>query len=154
MTTPKTKFPIESFGPQLMAALVGGGRSRLIIPFEGPLGKKLAHNFQRRIHMLRSRMRELNHPDYIVAARAKATILWGEKAADADPKFEDWRIDFDGRRGAIIVIAPRDSEFEEVLAKAGVGVGTTPTAPTILPPHDDLNDLLIELQEKQPGNSS
>lgn len=155
MTNPRTKFPIESFGPELMAALLRGGRERVVIPFEGPNGKKLAHNFQRRIHQLRNRMRDLEHPDYILASRAKVSIFWGEKAQLADPRYESWKDDHNGHRGAIILIAPRDSEFKETLASVGINPTQPPVAvPTSSayehPKRDELDDLLNELSEHKP----
>lgn len=117
MTAPKTKFPIESFGPELMQALLEGGRNRLVIPFPGAdgAGKRKAHTFQQRIHMLRQRMREERHPQYPLAARVRVSLLWGAKAAEAGAPAE-WRADPKGKLGAYIVIQPRDSEFNEVAA--------------------------------------
>lgn len=148
MTAPKTKFPIESFGPQLMDALVGGGRGRVTILFEGKDGKRMAHNFQRRVHTLRSRMREENHRDYVIAARAKVSIYWGEKAAEQDPRCKLWVDDHNGHRGALIIIAPRDSEFEDVLRASGIGSAPTPVSTAHEhPPRDDLDELLDDLQK-------
>ena len=150
MTKPKTKYPIESFGPQLMEALVKGGREKVMIPFEGEDGKRTAHGFQRRIHTLRQRMREESHPDYLIATRARVSILWGEKAREY---FPDWEADDNGHRGAVIVISPQDQQFEAALAKMKV----TPIADIPEPTIDDLlvpkpeltvDDLLGELELK------
>lgn len=119
MTLPKTKFPIESFGPELMQALVRGGREKFIIPFPGAegAGKRKAHKFQQRIHMLRGRMRNEKHPDYPLAARVRVSLFWGDKAvAQGAPK--EWTGDDAGNLGAFIVIRPQDSEFADDLAKA------------------------------------
>lgn len=158
MTAPKTKYPIESFGPELMAALLKGGREPVLIPFEGPLGKKTAHNFQRRIHTLRRRMREENHPQYMVATRARVSLFWGEKAAELDPKrFESLREDYDGKRGAVIVIRPHDTEFASILNKAGIevdGVQIIPQLEETIPdttPSPTLEDLLSDLDKGKPS---
>jgi hypothetical protein len=133
MTEPKTKYPIESFGPQLMSALKRGGRER--------------------ITTLRQRMRQLEHPDYMIATRAKVSLFWGSKAVEQGAPAE-WRDDDEGTRGALIVIQPRDSEFESILSKAGF-----PTPPSAVPlssaherpPRDDLDDLLDQLAAKPTG---
>lgn len=153
MTEPKTKYPIESFGPELMKALVRGSREKVILTFDGAdgSGKKRAHGFQRRIHTLRQRMRQLNHPDYVLATRAKCSILWGEKAAQYGKK--EWEADDQGQRGALIVIQPHDSEFDDVLAEAKYLSADKPLADATAPiteiprQKDALDDLLTELDK-------
>lgn len=112
MTRPRNKYPIESFGPELMTALVKGGKEGLELRFET---KTLAHRFQQRVHMLRQRMREESHPDYTVASRAVVSLLWGPKS-----EVKEWDEDHMGKKGALIRIRPRDSEFGQVLKNAGV----------------------------------
>lgn len=126
MTSPKTKYPIEAFGPELMTALVAGGQREVIIPFDNlsnieGSGKRRGHKFQQRIHMLRQRMRELEHPDYKFAARARVSLFWGDRAAaELGDKFASFAGDDRGLRGAVVVIRPHDSEFSDILTKAGV----------------------------------
>ena len=126
MTKKPTKYPLESFGPELMAALVEGSRKKIVLKFEGAngVGKRLAHGFHRRIHTLRARMRDLDHPDYTIASKALVSIFWGDRAVEeGEGKVPaSWSSDVSGHRGAIIVIKPRDSEFESVLREAGIGV--------------------------------
>lgn len=154
MTVPKSKYPLDSFGPELMQSLLRGGRERFVITFAGPEGKKKAHKFQHRIHTLRSRMREENHDHYPLAARVRVSIFWGSHAVkEGAPK--EWETDEHGKRGALIVIRPNDSEFDEVIAAL-----KSPSTPSIeaeptreLPPPDDnphspaptLEDLFTEL---------
>jgi hypothetical protein len=149
MTKPKTKYPIESFGPQLMQALIRGGREKVVIPFPGENGdgKRKAHSFQRRIHTLRSRMRQEEHPDYMIATRAKVSIMWGEKATEYG--HPEWKDDDQGQRGALIVIRPQDSEFEDELAKMVVSDldEVLAPAPVIQPSSAGIEDLLSELDE-------
>jgi len=155
VTAPKTKYPIEAFGPELMTALVEGGRRRIVIPFSegGGEGKKKAHTFQRRIHTLRQRMRQENHQDYMIAARAKVSLFWGDKAvSEGGP--EAWKDDPDGKRGALIVIRPHDSEFAEVLASVGITAGgvmppKSEAEPKPEPDREDFEELLDELQRKK-----
>lgn len=164
MTERKSKEPIEAFGPQLMAALVAGGRGRVVIKFEqgDGVGKKFAHTFQRRIHTLRQRMRELNHPDYAVAMRAQVRLVWGPKAVKegASPS---WIPDDRGIKGAWVIITPRDSEFNSALAASGVHVDgvvshselPTPsptTSPSAARAKEDYDALMDELEQINPGD--
>ena len=153
MTSPKTKYPIESFGPELMRALVEGGKRRLVIPFAGAGGggKRLAHTFQRRIHTLRQRMREEKHKDYEIAMRAKVSLFVGNKAVEEGGP-QEWKEDEQGKRGALIVIAPQDAEFEGVLSAVGIHfdkvtqpIAQEPKAES--PPLDD--SFLDELKPKE-----
>jgi hypothetical protein len=153
MTEPRTKFPIESFGPELMTALLKGGRERLAIPFAGPdgAGKRKAHMFQRRIHTLRQRMRQENHPDYMLATRARVSLFWGERAVDEGGPPE-WREDPDGHLGALIVIRPHDSEFSDILSQAGIKAGevSSSEAPTVIPASvASIDDLLDDLKSPE-----
>lgn len=157
MTEPRTKYPLESFGPELMAALLKGGREKVILPFLGPDGKRRAHNFQRRIHTMRRRMADAHHPNYMVATRARVSIFWGESAYKIDQRqFLELKEDHNGNRGAVIVIQPHDIEFRDVLTKAGVEVTGDMAAPIDLPTmpaaaepgtKTTLEDLLDELTE-------
>lgn len=172
MTAPKTKYPVSSFGPELMAFLIRAGRERIMLTFasqqvpeeEGSeklewdgSGKKKAHAFQRRIHTLRRRMQDEKHPDYRFAARARVSIFWGPNAVlEGAPK--EWINDHKGDRGAIIVGRPHDTEFGDALKAAGVDV-STPGAPPIEPspepvsgPHSTpapLSDMLDEIWPDQ-----
>lgn len=157
MTAPRTKFPIEAFGPELMAALTAGGRRKVIIKFDEPegFGIRKARNFQRRIHTLRQRMRQENHPDYKVAARARCSLFWGTRAVVEQGAPEAWRDDQKGLLGAWIVLYPHDSEFSSVLERSGIkvdGVVDQEEAPAhSMPEPEVLNveDLLRELEIKE-----
>lgn len=136
MTKPKTRYPISSFGPELMSALIKGGRKKLALKFENVddeqyTGRRRAKKFQLRIYTLRGRMREENHPDFPIASRAIVSVIWGSKAiAHGAP--ESWREDYNGKRGALVVIRPQDSEFGDVLTAAGVTVDP-PSTPSPVP---------------------
>jgi len=150
MTQPKTKYPIESFGPELMEAIVRGGKpgGLVVLKFDKPGGRKHARQFQLRVQQLRTRMRELNHPDYPIAARAMVSMKWGEKAiAHGAP--EDWREDYYGEKGCYIVISPRDSEFNDALKAAGIEL--RPPTPKV-PGHRTIpqGDLLSEIMGDAP----
>lgn len=136
MTAPKTKYPISSFGPELMAFLVKSGREQVILKFEGPRGKAAANTFRRRIHTLRQRMRQENHSDYPIAARAKVSIFWGEDAIPFGAP-QEWKEDFRGHRGAYVVGRPHDTEFLSVLQEAGVTVDRPPLSDPAPKPVED-----------------
>lgn len=149
MTKPKTKYPIESFGPALMQALIRGGREKLTLKFLGEDGKRDAHTFQRRIHTLRQRMREVEHEDYIIVTRARVSIFWGDRAIPFGAP-ADWKDDHNGHKGAFIVIRPQDTEFIDVLANAGIGEATKlpdPKPIDVVASPTALDDLLADLDE-------
>lgn len=112
-----------------MAALIAGTQRRIVLLFEGADGdgKRRATKFQHRIHTLRSRMREENHPDHEIAARATVSLYWGPKAVSeaSDKVPSDWKDDHLGKRGAVIIIRPKDSEFDDILRNIGVDVPKT-----------------------------
>lgn len=162
MTQRKAKAPLSSFGPELMQALVAGGRGRVVIPFAE---KAKAHSFQRRIHTLRARMRDEDHKDYDVAARAKVSLYWGHRAVEAKlapgGREADFKDDDRGRLGAWIVIAPQDSEFAEALAAAKITTSDVhapkveeevevPVPLNRVAEAEDLDDFVDELQDLQP----
>jgi len=139
MTKPKTRYPISSFGTELMSAIIRGGRERLVLKFnndEGEgneyTGRRKAKKFQLRIQTLRSQMREEKHPDYNIAARATVSVLWGAKAVNEGAP-QDWAEDYAGKLGALVLIRPKDSEFRDVLADAGVVVSTPVEPPKAAP---------------------
>lgn len=160
MTAPKTKFPIEAFGPQLMSALVAGGTRRVVIRMPN---RAMAKRFQLRINMLRQRMRQENHPDYMIATRSRCSVFWGTRAI-SEGGDTTWRHDTDGLLGALVVLQPHDIEFNEVLAASGVHVNgveaqspkgseaQSPPAHTPTPEarhaKEDYDDLLDELERK------
>lgn len=132
MTEPKTKYPLESFGPELLAALCKGSLERVVIPFlgAGGIGRRLAITFQRRIHTLRQRLRASGHPQYTLTTRAKVSVFWGHRAVEEGlvPAQDRaaWNNDHAGDLGAYVVIQPRDSEFTEILARAGISIARSP----------------------------
>lgn len=120
--TPKqrSKAPIESFGPELMATLLKGARERTEVPM--PYRKGVA--LRRRLNSLRARMREENHPAYSLAMRAMIQLHWG-KDAGLDPVPEHTnsqgvRFPDDIDVPAKLIISPRDSEFTTDLQRAGI----------------------------------
>jgi len=128
----KTKFPIASFGTELMSALLRGAREKYTIRFDNiedldKSGWRKAKRFQARIHTLRARMREENHPDFPLAARSVVSVLTGTMAVEAGGPRE-WAGDEIGHRGALVMLRPKDSEFKGELERAGVEIHS---------PHED-----------------
>jgi hypothetical protein len=159
MPRKKTRYPIESFGPELMEALLKGGRERLIITFAGgnSVGFKKAVRFQQRINMLRSRMREENHQQHPLAMRVKVSRAWGDKAVALGAP-DIWKDDVDGRDfGCLVVLQPQDQEFAEELSHARSMPVEIDDAPASKEPSSDLHatasvdDLLSELDEHPKG---
>lgn len=122
MTRPKRAYPVSSYGPELMAALVKANREVVTLDFPN---RRIAAKFQLRINQLRAAMRSENHRDYPLAARVVCSLLWGDRAAKPE--------DPTGEKFARIVLKPRDSEFTEILTNAGVKLDALKEDP-LLPP--------------------
>lgn len=102
MTKPKTRYPIESFGPELLALLQKAGRS--IEPVELSFEKRRdAESLRARLHTLRSKMREQDHPEFHVAARVKISIIADEQGPSGRDK------------PARMILRQRDSEFASII---------------------------------------
>lgn len=121
----RTKLPIESFGPELMAALIAGSTKEF--RFELRFGDCV--KFRRRIHQLRTRMREERHPQAAIVERARVQILWGtaagfEKEPELKRNSNNYKSPSDPNTPALILIRPYDSEFSAALERAGLKVDT------------------------------
>lgn len=114
-------YPVASFGPEIMAALLRGARERFEV---GPMPYRKAVAFHMRVHSLRRSMREENHPEYPLTSRALITVAWGPKAGlPAVPeKFNSRNVPrpADPEAPAKLLIRPHDSDFNDVLLAAGV----------------------------------
>lgn len=122
MSTKKTRTPIESFGPELMAALLAGAKKEIRIRM--PYSKAIS--LRRRIYQLRFRMREDNHPSYHLAARTEIKVLWGAAAGlpePAKPNVYNTRNvarPADTNEPSIMLLRPHDHEFADSLRSAGI----------------------------------
>lgn len=144
MAIPTSRFPIESFGPELMTLLLKGGREQVIL--RGTY-RKLS-NFRTRIGLLRTQMILQKHKMYPVASRAGFLLLWGKRAGEflasrnepvpagflSDPSFKTKknynRYPIDRDVPALLVVQPRDLQFRSLLEDAGITsaeIGSTPT---------------------------
>lgn len=156
MTKPKAKQPLESFDPRLMQLLINGARSRIVIPFIGDGMKAKAHQFQRRLHTLRSRMRQENHEHTATVSRCVTRLFWGINAVQEgllDPIDEKdsqtaehakqlWKNDGAGRLGAFLVVEPTDAKFDNILK--GIKVNPADGLPSPLEPHTEAEKADLE----------
>lgn len=111
----KRRYPVSSFGPELMAALKKGAVETVTLKFPN---LKTATFFHHRLHTLRAAMRDEGHPDAQLVSRARAVKLWGTKLGK---EYED---DHQGNRACHVVIQPNDAQFNEALKEAGIEVET------------------------------
>ncbi len=117
--------PIESYGPELMAALLKGA----VDTFTMEMPFQRAVRFRQRIYQLRFAMESQGHPKYNLVSRVRTTIRWpeGTELVPCGHYFSPK----DRTVTCQITISPNDSEFADDLRKAGVTVG---------PPEDEVED--------------
>lgn len=118
--TKKTRrYPVSSFGPEIMAALIKGSNEKVILKFRKD-GTRSAMTqaiyLQHRIHTLRAMMRTEGHDSSELVSRARTSRVWGEKV---DHTHKD---DVKGEQYVELHIYPNDSQFESVFKEAGVDV--------------------------------
>jgi len=107
MTRP-SRYPVSSFGPELLEILVRGAKDRVSIPCPN---HKTMQALQMRIQMLRGAMGREKHPQYELTTRARTSRTWNREAGkDVD---------------CVLVIQPNDFQFSDILKSAGI----TPSAP-------------------------
>lgn len=99
-----SRYPLASFGPELMEILLKGARERVEIPC--PDHRTMAF-LQMRIQMMRGAMARENHPQYSIAARARTARTWDFESKDKNKK-------------CVLVIQPNDYQFRDILAGAGI----------------------------------
>lgn len=120
MAKSRTQYPLESFGPEIMAALLKGAREEVRIKTTYRQGII----FRRRVHQLRARLRDLGHAQYPLAARAMVRLLWGKEAGlpEVENRISSRNVKFPVNPDcdAFLILSPRDSEFSEVLQKSGI----------------------------------
>ena len=92
--TRSDKIPVSSFGAVLQATLREGARKKLVLKFPT---EAMATRFRSRVNGFRAAARRANHPDWEQFYRCGLY-------KDDDPKH--------------VIIAPRDSEFDDVLVQA------------------------------------
>lgn len=99
-----SRYPLASFGPELMEILLKGARERVEIPC--PDHRTMAF-LQMRIQMMRGAMARESHPQYALAARARTSRTWDFEGNNRDKK-------------CVLVIQPNDFQFRDILAGVGI----------------------------------
>ena len=132
MTRPKvSRYPVSSFGPELMAILLKGSRERVEIPC--PDQRTMRH-LQMRLQMLRGAMGREKHPQYTLVTRARTSRTW-DAAVGVNER-------------CVLVVQPNDSQFAPALKSAGIAVtdnerdilDNVPESPTGPPTVPDIID--------------
>lgn len=121
MPRKNTIVPIEAFDPRLKDLLLQGTTKRVIIPCTSASQRVAMRN---QLFDYRARAREQKIADAEQLYRAKLTLgpVTGEGEARRFP----------------LIIAPRGSEFDDVLSKATSEGAVAPLPETTLDPLDDL----------------
>ena len=110
--------PIESFGPELLAALIRGSREEVVVRFAT---WKKAKAFQIRAMHLRRVMKDEKHPLYPIVARARISLDWvnpnglrvpGHKCPPTNPP-------------TTATIRPHDDQYSTELREAGITIEDT-----------------------------
>lgn len=120
MTVAKRRASIESFGPELLAALVKGSRE----PVTVKVPYRTAIALTQRLNKLRYIMQHKGHSLYSIVARVKITTAWGERAglppADEVRSRKNVARPVDPEAPSVLTLSPHDSEFTDALRAAGV----------------------------------
>lgn len=114
---------LESFGPELMAALIAGSRKEVRIKMEVVGGWRKAWHLRQRLNSLRVVMRKGSHPQYRLVSKAKIKIIFGEEAGY--PKVDVIKKSTvyypkDRNVFAQLIISPHDEEYGGFLRQAGI----------------------------------
>ena len=114
MTRPKTgRYPVSSFGPELMALLLKASRERVEVPCESMTQMKA---LQMRIHSLRGQMNRERHPNYALVTRVHTSCTWD---FDKFPSTRKKQFPKDATN-CKLVLYPKDSQFTSILEAAGI----------------------------------
>ena len=130
MNEPKTRRPrpprpVESFGPELMSALMRGaleGGLTLSLPWRD------AVRFRLRVHQLREAMRMAKHDKYPLVARVRVSINVPPNV-ELVPQGSNY-IPRDRSTLCEVVLRPNDSEFSSALHQAGIDVNRELSSPS------------------------
>jgi len=111
---PKPPRPVESFGPGLFAILLKAATTRI----EYRMSYRRATNFRMRLHQLRHAMRLSSHEHYGLVSRVRITVRWPEGTPTL--KADRNEVPRDRSTTCEVVLQPNDSEFDDLLAEAGI----------------------------------
>lgn len=157
MTRPARRRPIESFGSNLLDTLIKGSREEVKVI--GPYRK--AVKFRQRLYQLRAVMRDTKHPLYRNVASAYISITW-ESTVEEVVSSKNVKHPRDIEAEVTVTIQPQDSQFRDMLLKAGMkeaDLQSDPLDPNATtedgPPEgqqvSDLDAILYGLERKKPA---
>lgn len=158
-----TRTPVASFGNELFSLLIEASRRRVEVPFPT---WSLGVRCQQRIHMLRASMQREEHEKYLIVSKVRTSLLWGLKAGLPEApsrRIKNTIIPVDKLTPAKLILQPQDSEFNEIIRKAGIKVeplqtltldstpglspGNSGRGPS-LPPVPSLDDILNSIKDE------
>ena len=148
---PKLSRPVESFGPELLAALLKGATEEFFVPMTW----RQAIRFRQRVHSMRTVMRETGHPKFALCSKVSIGIELPPGTQTVKSGRHSVPID----KGVQVQLRlyPNDSEFGPLRAAAGVQTEAEIEAATktVLPNSntpglDPLDSMFGELK-KDPG---
>lgn len=126
MTRPKTgRYPVSSFGPELMALLIRASRERVEVPCNSMAQMK---NLQMRLHMLRGAMNKERHAQYPIVTRVHTSCTWD---SEKHPSTKSKQFPKDATN-CKLVLYPKDSQFADILEAAGIKAEEIKSASTVL----------------------
>jgi len=113
----RTRTPlVESFGPELLAALLKAstGRYTVHLPFNH------AVRFRQRLYSLRNALRLAKHEKYSLVSRVRITLTWNPESPTR--KAGDHTVPLNTSEPCEVELMPNDTEFSSALADAGVSL--------------------------------
>lgn len=113
---PRRPRPLDTFGNELMSTLLTAGTRPVVFK----LPYRQAVRFRHRIHDLRTAMREAQHPQLHLAQRVSVRVSWDPNLTEETRNQKGVPRPRDPSALVTVTVAVRDSEFTEVLKKAGV----------------------------------
>lgn len=118
---------VESFGGELMAALLKGATDGLDLhlPFRSAI------KFRKRVYSLRSSMAFYKHSQLSLAQRVSITIHWEDELGITRHHSRTSSAPLD--HPCVVSLRPNDSEFGEALRQAGITLDITPEPETPTP---------------------
>lgn len=129
--------PLESFGPELMAALIQGSNAH----YEIPMTFRQAVNHRQRLNTLRRVMVNVAHPMAKIVSLTKIAIRWDD-TVPVRRSSKNVRIPVSLDAPVRLVIEPYDKEFAIALGKAGIHITPPDPLPDIPEPAESLEDIL------------
>lgn len=141
--------PVESFGPEILQALIEGSKREIILD----LPYRKAVFWRQRINALRAEMRRQGHSLYKVVSQATVTVRWGKDAGleEVTERKSSTNVRFPANKEvpAKLIITPADKELGEALKKAGVELKTlTPDPESNTEPSESGSVLSSYLKEE------